>query len=78
MGKESRRYAKRKARQVYRRMDNVMRGLIELAEMYQKDAPEEVFVLTALIKGTAMYQDNFSDWYAHVWGSPPSDWYSDA
>jgi len=76
-GTPARRYAKRKCRQVYRHADTMILGLGMLAQMFQQDHPDIAHDLLLIAEGVVMLQDNLSQWYGKVWGSPPGDWYSD-
>ncbi len=78
MAKADRRYAKRKTRAIYRMMDRVMTDLLEMAELFQTQHEEMADQLIVMSNVQFMNQQVLEKWYAGVWGSAPSDWYSDA
>jgi len=71
-----RKYAKREARRIYRYMDETMSCLLELADVFQEQHPPEAQMLSVCAKVVLEAQKMLARWYAHVWGSEPSDWYA--
>ena len=78
MGQKSdRRWAKRKARRLYRRMDNTMTQVLELKEAFEPDHPDYASMLDGIAKMILQVQDFVSAFYKLAWGHVPTDWYQD-
>lgn len=71
------RWAKRKARRLYRRMDTTMEQVLELGEIFEKDHPEHMAVLESIAKTILIAQANLTTFYKLTWGRLPGDWYMD-
>ena len=74
----SRRFAKRKTRATYRRLDTAMVDVLELKDMFEGTAPEYVQLLENLATGLLVLQEQIVAFYTLAWGEAPGDWYSDA
>lgn len=79
MSKKSspRRWAKRKTRRLYRRMDDTMAQLLDLKKLFDPDHPELGEVLDMVAKTVLVAQDLLSKFHLAAWGNIPGDWYTD-
>lgn len=74
----TRRWAKRKARRIYCRMDGTMAQLLELADVFKEQHPDISLKVETIAVCIARCQLLLCNFYRETWGNEPDNWYSDA
>lgn len=72
-----RRWAKRRTRRMYVRMDKMMSDLVEVKEMFDPDHPDLGEVIETIARTVQVAQALLERFYLAAWGMIPGDWHSD-
>ena len=70
-------WAKRRTRRIYCRLDTAMDQILGLKEVFEADHPEHCHALDTIAKEVLFAQEHLAMFYRVTWGRLPSNWYMD-
>jgi len=70
-------WAKRKARRIYSKMDTLLADMMSLRELYEGTHPDLDAGIEAAAHGVLIAQQLWETWYLTTWGRIPDDWHMD-
>ena len=71
-------WAKRKARLIYCKMDSLLVDMRTFRKLYVEPHPELAEGIETAAHGILMVQQLWESWYLLTWGRIPSDWNMDS
>jgi hypothetical protein len=77
MGKNDRRFVKRKTRRLYVAIDRNIQTVLDIKAVFEDTHPEHAVLLTGIARAFLTVQKLLEKFYVLTWGHEPKDWYAD-